>query len=170
MFCSCLRELGRGHKYLRPYIFFKRPDVVVLCMFSGNTIACSCSMSTTGAPSKALKVRPLASKHYQLRHSCLLPNSLIYLPCLNDITSLTNDRNLSLHCSWSWTHKPLYRRGRIFRVTAAETVSLLEETRGSKNVCRMFLITRTPRIFIQQRPVLQSLAHSVKLILIASLE
>ena len=56
--------------------FFKRPDVAVLCAFSGNTIACSCSMSATGAPSKALKVRPPAAKHYQLRHSCPLPNSL----------------------------------------------------------------------------------------------
>ena len=51
----------------------KRSDVAVLCAFSGNTIACSCSMSATSAPSKALKVRP---KHYQLRHSCPLPNSL----------------------------------------------------------------------------------------------
>ena len=57
--------------------FFKRPDVAVLCAFSGNTIACSCSMSATGAPSKALKVRPLAAKYYQLRHSCPLPNSLV---------------------------------------------------------------------------------------------
>ena len=32
--------------------------------------------SATGAPSKALKVRPPAAKHYQLRHSCTLPNSL----------------------------------------------------------------------------------------------
>ena len=52
--------------------FFKRPDVAVLCVFSGNTIACS----ATGAPSKALKVRPPAAKHYILRHSCILPNSL----------------------------------------------------------------------------------------------
>ena len=33
-------------------------------------------MSATGAPSKALKVRPPAAKHYKLRHSCPLPNSL----------------------------------------------------------------------------------------------
>ena len=33
-------------------------------------------MSATGVPSKALKVRPLAAKHYQLRHWCPLPNSL----------------------------------------------------------------------------------------------
>ena len=69
-----LRELGRGHEYLRPYIFFKRPDVAILCAFSGNTIAYSCSMSATGAPSKALKVRPLAAKHYQLRHLQLVPS------------------------------------------------------------------------------------------------
>ena len=50
------RELGRGHEYLRPSIFWKRPDVAVLCAFSGNTIAFSYSMSVTGAPSKALKV------------------------------------------------------------------------------------------------------------------
>ena len=93
-----------------------------------------------------------------------------FTPCMNDITSLTNDRNLSLHCSWRWTHKPLYRRGRIFRVTAAETVSLLEETRGSKNVCRMFLITLLTRISIQEGPVLKSLAPCAKSILIASFE
>ena len=58
-------------------ISFKWPDVAVLCAFSGNTIACSCSMSATGAPSKALKVRPLAAKHYQLRHSCPFPNYLV---------------------------------------------------------------------------------------------
>ena len=58
-------------------IFFKRSDVAVLCVFSANTIACSCSMSATGAPSKALKVRLPAAKHYQLRHSCPLPNSLL---------------------------------------------------------------------------------------------
>ena len=57
--------------------FLKRPDVAVLCAFSSNTIACSCSMSATGAPSKALKVRPSAAKHYQLRHSCPLPNSVV---------------------------------------------------------------------------------------------
>ena len=33
-------------------------------------------MSVIGAPSKALKVRPPAAKHYQLSHSCPLPNSL----------------------------------------------------------------------------------------------
>ena len=60
--------------------FFKRPDVAVLCAFSGNTIACSCSMSATGAPSKALKVRPPAAKDYQLRH-CPLPNSLSWSVC-----------------------------------------------------------------------------------------
>ena len=43
-------------------IFFKRPDVAVLCAFSGNTIACSYSMSATGASSKALKVRPPVAK------------------------------------------------------------------------------------------------------------
>ena len=36
-------------------------------------------MSATGAPSKALKVRPPAAKHYQLRHSCPLPNSLVLI-------------------------------------------------------------------------------------------
>ena len=56
--------------------FFKRPDVAVLCVFS-----CSCSMSATGAPSKALKVRPLAAKDYQLRYSCPLPNSLSWSVC-----------------------------------------------------------------------------------------
>ena len=39
-------------------IFLKRPDVAVLCAFSG-----SCCMSATGAPSKALKVHPPAAKH-----------------------------------------------------------------------------------------------------------
>ena len=57
-------------------ISFKWPDVAVLCAFSGNTITCSCSMSVTGTPSKALKVRPPAAKHYQLRHLGPLPNSL----------------------------------------------------------------------------------------------
>ena len=74
-----VRESGREHEYLRPKIFWKRPDVAVLCVFSSNTIACSCSMSATGAPSKALKVRPPAAKHYQLRHSCPLPNSLVLI-------------------------------------------------------------------------------------------
>ena len=32
--------------------------------------------ATGGAPSKALKVCPLAAKNYQLRHLCPLPNSL----------------------------------------------------------------------------------------------
>ena len=49
--------------------FFERPDVAILCTFSGNTIACSCSMSAAGAPNKALKVHLPAAKHYQLRHS-----------------------------------------------------------------------------------------------------
>ena len=48
-----------------------------MCAFSSYTISCSCSMSATGAPGKALKVRPSAAKHYQLRHSCPLPNSLV---------------------------------------------------------------------------------------------
>ena len=70
---KAVREKAR---VFETYIFFKRPDFAVLCAFSGNTIACSCSMSATGAPSKALKVRPPAAKHYQLRHLCPLPNSL----------------------------------------------------------------------------------------------
>ena len=36
-------------------------------------------MSATGAPSKALKVRQTEAKHYQLRHSCPLPNFLYLL-------------------------------------------------------------------------------------------
>ena len=48
-----VRERARVFETL---IFFKRPDVAVLCAFSGNTIACSYSMSATGVPSKALKV------------------------------------------------------------------------------------------------------------------
>ena len=64
-----VREKARVFETLN---FFKRPDVAVLCVFSGN----SCSMSATCAPSKALKVRPPAAKHYQLRHSCPLPKFL----------------------------------------------------------------------------------------------
>ena len=64
--------VGRKHEYLRPWIFFKRPDFVVLCAFSGNTIACSCSMSATGAPSKALKVRSQAAKHITNWGACAL--------------------------------------------------------------------------------------------------
>ena len=56
-----VRERARVFETLN---FFKRPDVAVLCAFSGNTIACSCSMSAADAPSKALKVRPPAAKHY----------------------------------------------------------------------------------------------------------
>ena len=52
-----VRERARVFETLN---FFKRPDVEVLCAFSGNTKACSCSMSATGAPSKALKVCPQA--------------------------------------------------------------------------------------------------------------
>ena len=74
-----VRERARVFETLN-YFEKARPDVAVLCAFSGNTIACSCSMSATGEPSKALKVRPPAVKHYQLRHSLLvpLPNSLIF--------------------------------------------------------------------------------------------
>ena len=52
-------------------------------------------MSATGAPSKALKVRPPAAKHYQLRHLCPLPNSLLghrgkagWLACLNSVLNV----------------------------------------------------------------------------------
>ena len=69
-----VRERARVFETLN--FFLKRPDVAVLCAFSGNTIACSCSMSATGAPRKALKVRPPEAKHYKLRHPCTLPNSL----------------------------------------------------------------------------------------------
>ena len=69
--------------------FFKRPDVAVLCVFSGNTIACSCSMSATGVPSKALKVRQPAAKHYQLKHLCLLPNSLPFIDMLRKLNLQT---------------------------------------------------------------------------------
>ena len=70
------RAVGTGsrekERVFETLIFFKRPDVAVLSAFSGNTIACS----ATSAPSKALKLRPPAAKHYKLRHSCTLPNSL----------------------------------------------------------------------------------------------
>ena len=69
--------VGERARVFETLNFFKRPDVVVSCAFSGNIIAYSCSMSATGAPSKALKVRTPAAKHYQLRHRCTLPNSLI---------------------------------------------------------------------------------------------
>ena len=49
------KPLQRFHNLLK---FSKRPDVAVLWVFSGDTIACSCSMNASSAPSKALKVRP----------------------------------------------------------------------------------------------------------------
>ena len=52
-----VRERARVFETLN---FFKRPDVAVFCVFSGNTIACSCSMSATGAhSSKALPTEAL---------------------------------------------------------------------------------------------------------------
>ena len=96
--------------------FFKRPDVAVLCAFSGNTIACSCSMSATGAPSKALKVRPMAAKHYQLRHSCLLPKSMFWTLCsLKNAKYLRIWRNIT--DSLSVVHEYL-----IFWFRAAELI------------------------------------------------
>ena len=74
-----VRERARVFETL---IFFSKGLMLQYCArfpATGNTIACSCSMSATGAPNKALKVRPLAAKHYLLRHSCPLPNSLLGL-------------------------------------------------------------------------------------------
>ena len=46
----------------------ERPDVAVLCAFSGNTIACS----ATSAPSKALKLRPPAANSKALQTEALV--------------------------------------------------------------------------------------------------
>ena len=64
-----VRERARVFETLN--FFLKRPDVAVLCAFPGNT-ACSCFMSATGAPSKALKVRPSAA------HSVIFPRGVVH--------------------------------------------------------------------------------------------
>ena len=59
--------------------FFKKAWSWYCGIVRCNTIACS----VTGAPSKALKLRPPAAKHFQLRHSCTLPYSMSWTHLLD---------------------------------------------------------------------------------------